>query len=128
MHHRARLRRLERLEEITRSIVAAIHWGSCWPVKGTAANADERAQLRSLAQDVAHGTGDTVTLACGALGYQARARDDGTPLQRIKRKDATSDVVLLPRRCVVAWLRGCVVACSGGWVKRFRRWARDDAR
>ena len=32
-------------------------------VKGTAANAQERTQVRSLAQDVQHVTGDTVTLA-----------------------------------------------------------------
>ena len=54
------------------------------------------------------------TLANVDQGYpgQEAAQDDGMHLQVIRRKDATSGVVLLPRR----W----VVARSVGWVKHFR--------
>ena len=50
-------------------------------VKSTAANAQERSQVRSLAQDVPHGTKDTVTLAWvdqGKTGQDAKpaARND----------------------------------------------------
>ena len=93
-------------------------------VKVTAANAQDRAQVRSLAQDVPHGTGETVTLADvdqGDPGQEAAqaAQDDGMHLHVIRRKDATRGVVLPCR-----W----VDARSVGWVKRLRRLARDEAR
>ena len=82
-------------------------------------------QICSLAQDVPHGTRAAVTLAGVAQGYPGKgakpaARGNGIPLQVIRRKDATSGGVLLPRRGVVAR--------SAGWVKRLRRVARDDVR
>ena len=46
--------------------------GRLLAVKGTAANAQERTQLRSLAQDLPHGTADTLTPACVALGKRQR--------------------------------------------------------
>ena len=94
-------------------------------MQGTAASAQEGALGRSLAQDALRGTEETATLAFVDQGYPGQdarpaARDDGIQLQRIRRKDATSGVVLLP----CCW----VVARRVGWVKRLQRLARDDVR
>ena len=117
MHHLALLRRPESWWESTRD-----HGLSCrrnaehlLAVKVATANAQERTQVRSLAQDVPHGTGERVTLACVAQGYPgqdavAAARDDRMHLQVIRLKNVTRGVVLLPR----PW----VVVRSVGWVTR----------
>ena len=91
----------------------------------TPADEQERAQVRSLAQEVQHVTGETVKLAFVDQGYTGEepaeaAREEGIDLQVVKLPEAKKGFVLLPRR----W----VVERSFGWVNRFRRLARDYER
>lgn len=91
----------------------------------TPANEQERAQVRSLAQEVQQLTGETVTLAFVDQEYTGEApaeaaKEEGIERQVIKLAEAKKGFVLLPRR----W----VVERSFGWVSRFRRLARDYER
>jgi len=91
----------------------------------TAADAQDRAQVESLAQHVQEVTGDSVEVAFVDQGYtgeqpaQAAARQ-GIQLEVVKLAQAKKGFVLLPRR----W----VVERSFAWVTRFRRLARDYER
>ena len=81
--------------------------------------------MAELARQVQHVTGQTVKLAFADRGYMGNtaaqaAREHGLALQVIKLPRAKKGFVLLPRR----W----VVECSFGWLKRFRRLARDYER
>jgi len=94
-------------------------------VQVTSANAQERAQVRSLVQEVQHVTGETVKLAFVDQGYTGEgpteaAQEAGIELHVVKLPEAKNGFVLLPRR----W----VVERSFGWVNRFRRLARDYER
>jgi len=94
-------------------------------VQVTPANAQERAQVRSLVQKVQHVTGETLTLAFVDQGYTGEgpaeaAQEAGIELHLVKLPEAKNGFVLLPRR----W----VVERSFGWVNRFRRLARDYER
>ena len=94
-------------------------------VQVTPANEQERAQVRSLAQEVQHVTGETVKLAFVDQGYTGEdpaeaAQEEGIELHVVKLPEAKKGFVLLPRR----W----VVERSFGWVNRFRRLARDYER
>lgn len=91
----------------------------------TAANAQDRAQVATLAAAVRAETGETVTLAFVDQGYTgdtpaADAEAQGIVLEVVKLPDAKRGFVLLPRR----W----VVERSFAWMSRFRRLARDYER
>ncbi|MCC4589479.1 IS5 family transposase [Xanthomonas sp. NCPPB 1067] len=91
----------------------------------TPADEQERAQVRSLAQEVQHVTGETVKLAfvdqrCTGQGPAEAAQEEGIELHVVKLPEAKRGFVLLARR----W----VVDRSFGWVNRFRRLARDYER
>ena len=91
----------------------------------TAADAQDRAQVATLAADVQTATGDHVELAFVDQGYTGTAAAEqaathGLKLEVIKLPQAKRGFVLLPRR----W----VVERSFGWVARFRRLARDYER
>ncbi|QBG93739.1 IS5 family transposase [Xanthomonas oryzae] len=99
--------------------------GHLLAVQVTPANEQERAQVRSLAQEVQHVTGETVKIAFVDQGYTGEepaqaAKEEGIELHVIKLQEAKKGFVLLPRR----W----VVERSFGWVNRFRRLARDYER
>ena len=91
----------------------------------TAADAQDRAQVAELAEQVQGITGGTVEIAFADQGYSGQqAADDaasqGIQLQIVKLADAKHGFVLLPRR----W----VVERSIAWMARFRRLARDYER
>jgi transposase len=91
----------------------------------TAANAQDRAQVAELAEQVQAVTGGTVEVAFVDQGYsgQQPARDaasQGIQLQIVKLPNAKRGFVLLPTR----W----VVERSFAWLARFRRLARDYER
>jgi transposase len=91
----------------------------------TPANEQERAQVRALAQEVQHVTGEAVKLAFVDQGYTGQeaaqaAHEEGIELHVVKLAEAKKGFVLLPRR----W----VVERSFGWLNRFRRLARDYER
>ncbi|MDV2453241.1 IS5 family transposase [Xanthomonas hortorum] len=99
--------------------------GHLLAVQVTPANEQERAQVRSLAQEVQHVTGETVKIAFVDQGYTGQepaqaAKEEGVELHVIKLQEAKKGFVLLPRR----W----VVGRSFGWVNRFRRLALDYER
>ncbi|PPT90856.1 transposase, partial [Xanthomonas arboricola] len=99
--------------------------GHLLAVQVTPANEQERAQVRSLAKEVQHVTGETVKIAFVDQGYTGEepaqaAKEEGIELHVIKLQEAKKGFVLLPRR----W----VVERSFGWVNRFRRLARDYER
>ncbi|MBB5866517.1 IS5 family transposase [Xanthomonas sp. 3058] len=99
--------------------------GHLLAVQVTPANEQERAQVRSLAQEVQHVTGKTVKIAFVDQGYTGEepaqaAKEEGSELHVIKLQEAKKGFVLLPRR----W----VVGRSFGWVNRFRRLAWDYER
>lgn len=99
--------------------------GHLLAVQVTPANEQERAQVRSLAQEVRHVTGETVKVAFVDQGYTGQepadaAREEGIQLHVVKLPEARKGFVLLPRR----W----VVERSFGWINRFRRLARDYER
>lgn len=90
---------------------------TCWQ--------QERAQVRSLAQDVQHVAGKTVKPAFVDQDYTGQspaeaAQEEGSELHVLKLAEAKKGVVLLSRRRVLE--------PSFGWVDRFRRLARDDER
>jgi len=99
--------------------------GQLLAVQVTPADEQERAQVRSLAQEVQHVTGETVKVAFVDQGYTGQepadaAREEGIELHVVKLPEAKKGFVLLPRR----W----VVERSFGWINRFRRLARDYER
>jgi transposase len=99
--------------------------GQLLAVHVTAANAQDRAQVGELVQQVQAITGDHVTLAyvdaayTGPVPAQAAA-EAGIALEVVSLPDTKRGFVLLPRR----W----VVERSFGWMARFRRLARDYER
>lgn len=91
----------------------------------TPANAQDRAQVATLAAAVQAETGGTVTLAYVDQGYTgdrpvADAEAHGITLEVVRLPDVKHGFVLLPRR----W----VVERSFAWMSRFRRLVRDYGR
>ncbi len=91
----------------------------------TPANAQDRAQVATLAAAVQAETGETVTPADVDQGYTgdtpaAEAKAHGIALEVVKLPEAKHGFVLLPRH----W----VVERSFAWMSRFRRLARDYER
>jgi transposase len=91
----------------------------------TPANAQDRAQVAALAEEVQAITGQTVTLAYVDQGYTGQepaqaAAAQGIELHVVKLPQAKRGFVLLPKR----W----VVERSFAWAARFRRLARDYER
>lgn len=91
----------------------------------TPANAQDRAQVGELAEQVQAVTGETVELAFVDQGYTGEAAAQaasahGIELEVVKLSEAKTGFVLLPRR----W----VVERTFGWAARFRRLARDYER
>ena len=99
--------------------------GQLLALRVTAANAQDRAQVQVLAEQVQTLTGDSVEVAFVDQGYTGEqaahdAQAHGIRLEVVKLPEAKKGFVLLPRR----W----VVERSIGWVARFRRLARDYER
>jgi transposase len=99
--------------------------GHLLAVKVTAANEQDRAQVKELAQAVQAATEENVQLASVDQGYTgaqpaADAAQQGITLEVVKHHEAKRGFVLLPRR----W----VVERSFAWAARFRRLARDYER
>jgi transposase len=99
--------------------------GHLLALKVTAANEQDRAQVKALAQAVQATTGENVQLAFVDQGYTgeqpaADAAAHGMKLEVVKHHEAKRGFVLLPRR----W----VVERTFAWVARFRRLARDYER
>ncbi|HEX2173826.1 MAG TPA: IS5 family transposase, partial [Dehalococcoidia bacterium] len=91
----------------------------------TPADAQDRAQVATLAGAVQEATGGRVELAYVDQGYTGEtaadaAAEQGIVLEVVKLPEAKRGFVLLPRR----W----VVERSQGWMARFRRLARDYER
>jgi transposase len=91
----------------------------------TAANAQDRAQVAELAEQVQGVTGGTVEVAFVDQGYTGEqpaldAASQGIRLEVVKLDAAKRGFVLLPKR----W----VVERSIAWIARFRRLARDYER
>jgi transposase len=91
----------------------------------TAADAQDRAQVGTLAEEVQQITGEHVELAYVDQGYTGEnateaAEKHGIQLKVVKHTEAKRGFVLLPRR----W----VVERSFAWAARFRRLARDYER
>jgi transposase len=91
----------------------------------TPADQGDRAQLHDFAQQIQHGTGNTIELAYVDLGDTGPAtaevaQQHGIRLDAVKRPMAKRGFIALPRR----W----VVERSFVWAARFRRLARDDER
>jgi len=99
--------------------------GHLLALKVTAANEQDRAQVKDLAQAVQAATGQNVQLAYVDQGYTgeqpaAEADAHGLKLEVVKHHEAKRGFVLLPRR----W----VVERTFAWAARFRRLARDYER
>ena len=91
----------------------------------TAADEQDRAQVKELAEAVQEVTGESVELAFVDQGYTGEtaaesAAAHGLRLEVVKLPEAKRGFVLLPRR----W----VVERSFAWAARFRRLARDYER
>jgi transposase len=91
----------------------------------TPANAQDRAQVARLAEQVQETTGESVELAFVDQGYTGQqtaqdAEEHGLRLEVVRLPEARKGFVLLPRR----W----VVERSFAWTGRFRRLARDYER
>jgi transposase len=91
----------------------------------TPADAQDRAQVETLAAAVQEATGETVQVAYVDQGYTgeepaAAAERQGIRLEVVKLPEAKRGFVLLPKRWVVE--RGFA------WASRFRRLARDYER
>jgi transposase len=105
--------------------VAVDTLGHLLAVLVTPANAQDRAQVAALAQQVQALTGQHVELAFVDQGYtgeeaEQAAAEQGLRLEVITLPQAKRGFVLLPRR----W----VVERSFGWLARFRRLVRDYER
>ena len=101
--------------------MAADTLGHLLAVHVTPADAQERAQVKRLCEDVQQATGHTVRLAWADQGYKREAaskaaQDNSSERQIVKLPEAKKGFVLLPRR----W----VVERSFGWLARFRRLSR----
>lgn len=99
--------------------------GHLLALRVTAADEQDRAQVKRLAEDVQAATGESVEMAFVDQGYTgerpaADAAASGIALEVVKLPEAKRGFVLLPRR----W----VVERSFGWLARFRRLARDYER
>lgn len=99
--------------------------GQLLALRVTAANEQDRAQVKALASQVQAVTGENVEIAFVDQGYtgQQAAQDaaqQGMKLEVVKLPEAKKGFVLLPRR----W----VVERSFAWAARFRRLARDYER
>ena len=99
--------------------------GQLLAVLVTPANAQDRAQVATLAEQIQEVTGESVEVAFVDQGYTgtqpaADAAQHGIRLEVVKLPTAKRGFVLLPRR----W----VVERSFGWMARFRRLARDYER
>ena len=99
--------------------------GHLLAIKVTAANEQDRAQVKELAQAVQAATGENVQLAYVDQGYTGEppatdAAQHGMKLEVVKHHEAKRGFVLLPRR----W----VVERTFAWAARFRRLARDYER
>jgi transposase len=99
--------------------------GHLLALKVTAANEQDRAQVKELAQAVQATTGQNVQLAYVDQGYTGEqpasdAAAHGMKLEVVKHHEAKRGFVLLPRR----W----VVERTFAWAARFRRLARDYER
>lgn len=93
--------------------------------RSTPADAQERAQVEALVEEVQEVTGNTVELAWVDQGYSGEgaaeaAEARGIELVVVKLPEAKKGFVLLPRR----W----VVERSFAWASRFRRLAQDYER
>jgi transposase len=91
----------------------------------TAANEQDRAQVKQLAEQVQQVTGQSVELAYVDQGYTGEqpaqdAAAHGLQLEVVRLPEAKKGFVLLPRR----W----VVERSFAWAARFRRLVRDYER
>jgi transposase len=91
----------------------------------TAADEQDRRQVKRLAGDVQAATGDSIQLAFVDQGYTGEqpagdAKEQGIELSVVRLPGAKRGFVLLPRR----W----VVERSFAWAARFRRLARDYER
>jgi transposase len=105
--------------------VAVDTLGHLLALKVTAADAQERAQVGELAQQLQAATGENVQLAYVDQGYTGAAAAEaaaahGLELCVVRLPEAKRGFVLLPRR----W----VVERSFAWSARFRRLARDYER
>ena len=99
--------------------------GHLLALKVTAANEQDRAQVKELALTVQAATGENVQLAYVDQGYTgeqpaADAAAVGVRLEVVKHHEAKRGFVLLPKR----W----VVERSFAWATHFRRLARDYER
>lgn len=99
--------------------------GHLLALKVTAANEQDRAQVKELTQAVQTATGENVQLAYVDQGYTGEqpatdAAAHGIKLEVVKHHEAKRGFVLLPRR----W----VVERTFAWAARFRRLARDYER
>jgi transposase len=99
--------------------------GQVLALRVTAANEQDRAQVKALAAQVQAVTGDAVEVAFVDQGYTGEqpaqdATSHGMKLEVVKLPEAKKGFVLLPRR----W----VVERSFAWAARFRRLARDYER
>jgi transposase len=99
--------------------------GQLLALRVTAANAQDRAQVGALIEQVQEVTGESVEIAFVDQGYtgEQAAQDagrHGIRLEVVKLPEAKKGFVLLPRR----W----VVERSFAWTTRFRRLVRDYER
>jgi len=99
--------------------------GNLLAVTISAANEQERAYVKELAEKVQQVTGGTVELAYVDQGYTGasaaeQAASKSIELEVVKHHEARQGFVLLPRH----W----VVERTLGWLGRFRRLARDYER
>jgi transposase len=99
--------------------------GHLLAARSTPANAQERAQVGALAEEVQAVTGNTVELAYVDQGYTGEepaeaAGTHGIELAVVGLPEAKKGFVLLPRR----W----VIERSFAWAARFRRLAKDYER
>jgi transposase len=99
--------------------------GHLLALRVTAANEQDRAQVKRIARDVQEATGDSVTLAYVDQGYTGEetamdAAERGIQLHVVSLPQARRGFVLLPRR----W----VVERSFAWAAPFRRLAKDCER
>lgn len=92
------------------------------------ANAQERAQVAELAQQVQAITGETVELAYVDAGYTGPDAAAAAAGQGIQLKVVTLEDAQGPKRGFVPLPRRWVVERSFAWMARFRRLARDYER